>query len=514
MTKSKAFFAFCCAFIAGIGLHSLIAADRLITPPFIWYALFIGCGVLSALGFSFGGSRLTVIGILALGIFFLGVFRFAQVIPVINARHIAYYVGQEISVRGLVDSPPRKREKNTAYILQLSAPSGKLLLNAPTYPEYRFGDELFIKCAPQPLSFYERWAVREGVHVSCAFPEHVSVMRSAAFNVPPSGGLAPALLKEMSGVRGVLYQIREIFHSRLQSLFPDPYGGLLAGILYGDTSGLTRELKEAFRATGLAHITALSGYNITIISWVLVGGLVYVGLTRKQALPVTLLLILVFVLATGAESSVVRAAIMGSLVSLAQGVGRARHPRNALALAGVIMLAVNPRLLRFDLGFLLSFVATIALIYFADDIARRTLVRKLPEVWEIRKAGAASVAALLFTTPLLLYHTGILGPFSLFANILVVPMVPAVMALGFLSVVADFLWRPFGLGIALVARVPLQYIVRIAEWLAQFGVFQIRLSFLSAVVLFCAIVWTMRQWKRQENPQQKSPLIQSEESEL
>ncbi|MDP3784661.1 MAG: hypothetical protein Q8R12_01120, partial [bacterium] len=100
MTKSKIFFLFCCAFIIGIGSHAFVASDRLIAEPFIWYALFIGCTVLAALGSIFWRWRLGVIRGLALGIFFLGVFRFALVIPDKSSQHLLQPVGQEVTLRG------------------------------------------------------------------------------------------------------------------------------------------------------------------------------------------------------------------------------------------------------------------------------------------------------------------------------------------------------------------------------------------------------------------------------
>lgn len=484
MKKSTAVFILCLSFIAGIAAHSFLSTEKPLVEPFWWYVLFLAAAALGLLGFIFGQAKFSTY-CLGVGIIFLGFFRYSQTIQLPDARHIINSIGGEVSIVGVVDGLPRVREKTITYVVKLSAPKGKILITVPAYPVYRFGDKLFMKCTPEPLSQYERWAVREGVSASCAFPQHVGLLAHG----------------QGSTAKAVLFRAREKFDTHLRALFPDPFGGLLAGILYGDTSGMSPALKDTFRTTGLAHITALSGYNITIISWVLISFIIGVGLTRKQAIPVTLALILAFVIATGAEASVVRAAIMGSLTAAAKGIGRLSHPRNALALAGVAMLAVNPRLLRFDLGFLLSFAATVALLYLADDIERRTLVRKLPEIWAIRKAGAASLSALLFTTPILLYHTGILGPLSLFANILVVPIIPAAMALGFLAVAADFLWHPLGIGLSFIARTPLEYVVSVAEWLARFGAFHIRISFLTALVLFCALAWYMRRWQQRGSTQ-------------
>ncbi|OGL66112.1 hypothetical protein A3B21_04165 [Candidatus Uhrbacteria bacterium RIFCSPLOWO2_01_FULL_47_24] len=508
MRKSTLFFLLCLAFILGIAAHSIISPEKRIFESFVWYAGFLANGVVGAIvlcsrsSLGCASRRLKTGGytIFFLALFFLGLFRYSQIIS-----PSVIEVGQRKTFQGVVDALPRVREKTVAYVVRLSShpttspglrpPSplgrgegeGKILLTAEKFPQYQFGDELLFICVPEALSEYEQYAKRDGVSAACAFPEHVSTLTR------PTASLS---LRERGGVRATLYVVREKFESHLKQLFPNPYGGLLAGILYGDTSGISSALKVAFRETGIAHITALSGYNITIISIVLLSALIYVGLTRKQALPATILLILAFVLMTGAEASVVRAAIMGFLAMGAKGIGRLSKPRNAMALAGAVMLAVNPRLLKFDLGFLLSFLATIALIWFADDIAKRTLVRKLPKVWKIREAGAASCAAIIFTTPVILYMTGILGPFALLVNILVVPTVPAAMALGATAVALDMLWHPLGLGLSFIARAPLQYIAAVAEFFARFGAFHLQISFLAAFILFCGIVGGVYVWKQ------------------
>src|SRR3989339_600811 len=513
MRKSTVFFVFCLAFVLGVAVHSFFSAEKRFGEPFWWYVVFLICGTLGTVfllglnpsqppqnprGGEKGKPSLKVIGMagLCLAFLFLGLFRYAQSIPAGEGNNVLQYAGREVILRGVVDSRPQRREKTVTYVLKLQAirggenmewreVGGKFLLTAPVFPAYNYGDALMLKCAPAALNAYERYFMREGVSASCAFPETIA---SLAAEKPERHFIAR--------VQDKLWRVRESVDQRVRALFADPYAGLLAGILYGDTSGLSSELKRVFRITGLAHITALSGYNISVISVVLVSSLIYIGLTRKQALPVTTALIVAFVFATGAEASVVRAAIMGLLAMLAKNIGRLSNPRNALVFAGALMLAINPRLLFFDLGFLLSFLATIALIWFADDIKQRTIIRKLPELVGIREAGAASVVAFLFTTPLILYKTGLFSPLAMIVNILVVPIVPLAMALGFGAIIADFAWHPLGLGAAFLARVPLDYIIKLAEWFSRFGAMQRQISFITALVLFIGIVMSLYVWKK------------------
>lgn len=444
--RSTVFFVLCLSFVGGVAAHSIVWPGQRILEPFWWYILFLIAVVSGIISFGFGHLRAFGFWCLGFGIFALGLFRYAQTIPRAHAHHVLSALGKDVKLEGVVDALPNVREKTISYVVQLQNMEGKLLVTADSSPAYRYGDLIAFICTPTSISEYEQYAVREGVNVSCAFPEHI------------------ALIGSDHGSRTFmkLLTVRSAFEAHLKRLFSDPYGGLLSGILYGDTSELSRDLKDTFRITGLAHITALSGYNITIISFVLMGLLISLGFWKTQAMPIAMLLILAFVFVTGAEASVVRAAVMGFLVMAAKGVGRLSKPRNALALAGAVMLAINPKLLRFDLGFLLSFLATIALLYFSSDIAKRTLIRKLPSIWNIRESAAASCAVLLFTTPVILWKIGVAGPFALLTNILVVPIVPAAMALGFVATLADFcgtrwgsvflLWRACRLAISLRLR--------------------------------------------------------------
>src|SRR3989338_9633024 len=266
MRKSTLFFIFCVAFILGVAVHSIIAPEKILLQPIWWYAGFlIGAtgGLVLCLGSNpsqpalpAGRPPLTLRGgVVGLGFAFLllGLFRYSQTIPKIDERHLVYYLGQRVNLSGVVDELPRGREKTIAYVIRLQSHEGKLLLTADALPSFEYGDRLSFSCVPEELSEFEQYARREGVQASCAFPEYLTRLDGA-------GG---------SRLRGTLFAVRRAFDERLERLFPDPYGGLLAGILYGDTSGLSAALQDAFRKTGIAHITALSGYNITIISFVL-----------------------------------------------------------------------------------------------------------------------------------------------------------------------------------------------------------------------------------------------------
>ncbi len=498
MRKSTVLFVLCISCIAGIAFHAFLSPDTKIFGPFIWYiaglsVMVLGILVWAAEGYRAGGWRFYILFFAAA--FFLGVFRYAQQIPPISPHSILYQLDRTISFRGVILTLPKVSERSVSYVVTVEAirnqgndwieGNGKLLIRASRFPQYRYGDELLITCSPRALDQYEQYARKQGVVAACPFSEQLQVVAQ----------------NRGSPYQAFLYGIRERISNRVQSLFPDPYGGLLSGILYGDTSGVSSELQDAFRRTGIAHITALSGYNITVISKIVIGALVALWLTRKRALPVMVLLVFLFVLATGAEASVVRAAIMGILVALSQGFGRLAKMKVAIALAGTVMLMLNPFLLRLDLGFQLSFLSAIALISFSSEFATRTWLKHLPSFFGIREAGASSAAALIVTMPLLLYITGKVSPVSLFANIIVVPIVPLTMLVGSIAVLFDIIWHPLGLVSSWLARVLLGYIIAVAEWFGRVEVFHIALTAPAAAILFLAVVSGLWFWKT--HPQQK-----------
>ena len=182
---------------------------------------------------------------------------------------------------------------------------------------------------------------------------------------------------------------------------------------------------------GLSHIVAISGYNIALIAqgFVLFG--IMIGLWRRQALWFAALGVILFVVFVGAPASAVRAGIMGVTVFAALFVGRLTQSVNMLLLAAVVMLIFQPLLLRYDVGFQLSFLATLAIItvlplvehFIPKEFFGKTLV----------EIALLTLAVELFVVPLLLYQFHLFSPFALLANVLLLPLVPYVMALTFFS---------------------------------------------------------------------------------
>src|SRR3989344_22956 len=226
-----------------------------------------------------------------------------------------------------------------------------------------------------------------------------------------------------------LGEFRDMFSLKLSRALPEPHASYLGGLLVGARSQIPFEVYEAFRKTGTSHLVALSGYNVTII-------VSYLG-KIFSSLWFPIVGILFFTLATGAQSSLVRAALMGVLALAARGFGHEYAAGNALGAAVVLMLFFDPTLLLGDIGFQLSIAATAGLIYFSPGIAR--FLGRVPQVWGLRENLSLTLAAQLATLPILFYYFGTVSFVAPITNVLVLMVIPLTMLFGFFVGIAGFI---------------------------------------------------------------------------
>ncbi|MDD3481084.1 MAG: ComEC/Rec2 family competence protein, partial [Patescibacteria group bacterium] len=189
-----------------------------------------------------------------------------------------------------------------------------------------------------------------------------------------------------------------------------------------------------------------------------------------------------FVFATGLSASVVRAAIMGSLLLLAGKIGRKSSAFNAILVASSVMVFLNPSILIYDVGFQLSFAAVIGIIYLAPHLEKPFVIfgKGLSTIM------AGTIAAQLLTIPIISYHFGRVSLISLLANILILPFVPILMLLGFLvaTIGLTSLWLASLL--AFIPWVLLSYFFLVARELGSlsFAEATYEMSFFTAVAIY------------------------------
>ncbi|MFF0155330.1 ComEC/Rec2 family competence protein [Micromonospora sp. NPDC005203] len=241
---------------------------------------------------------------------------------------------------------------------------------------------------------------------------------------------------------------------------PDDPGGLLPGLIVGDTSRLPPSVEEDFQATGMTHLNAVSGSNVAIVvgavlllaRWGRAGPWLAVGLCGVALVG--------FVILVRPSPSVVRAATMGAIGLAALAAGRPRAALPALAAAVAVLVLVDPELAG-DPGFALSVLATGGLLLLAapwrDGLRRRGVPPGLAE------ALAVPAAAQLACGPVVAGISGTVSLVAVPANLLAVPAIAPATVLGVLAAMVSPIWPPGAEFLAWLASWPAWWLVVIAR---------------------------------------------------
>lgn len=434
MTPSFILKAMCVGFLGGITSGLIVLDNGLeavnISLLLLCFAIAIGATMLILARWRVPlveGILLAVVG-LALGFSCVG-------IAVPGEQSINYLVETSepdpVAIAGTIQKVSYgERQQVTVNSVQINgaSKSGKLLVSLPAIPEQRVGDKIQLDCTlelPEPFDGfrYDKYLSTKHVHAVCFRPSGVEVFKHESFN--------PA-------------RLRYLVIDGSERLLGEPHAALLSGLLIGEKR-FTEIWEERFVATGTSHIVAASGYNVTILSYLLFGGLIAAGFYRKQAVLLVMLCIGVYVLISGGDPPVLRAGIMGSIVIFSTFLGRSGSVTNILLLTACLMLAISPGLLFYDVGFQLSFLSTIGLIYLSPTL--ENYLSFFPEAYTIRESVTATVAATLATLPIILSQFGVFSLASLPVNLLILPFVPFTMAGGAISIALFHVLDPIGLSV-------------------------------------------------------------------
>jgi competence protein ComEC len=420
-----------------------------------------------------------------------GAIRFKLAQPALGPGSLATYndTGHRLRIRGVIVSPPDPREAYTAIRIRADSLSesaggpahpveGAALVYADRLVEWSYGDSVeAIGALETPPVFetfsYKDYLARQGIY---------SVMQTASVSRLATGQANPILQ--------AIFDVRMKALKVIDRLYPDPEASLLAGILLGIEGEIPDHVEQAFNTTGTTHIIAISGFNITIIASIFISGLGRWLGARRGAI-VAALAIAVYTIFVGAAASVVRAAVMAGLALLARRLGRRDDALISLAAASVLMSLINPGTL-WDVGFQLSFAATLGLILYADPlqtwfIAR--ISRRLPEPQAEKLGGLVSefvlftLAAQVTTLPLSALYFQRISLVALIANPIILPAQPAVMILGGLSVLAGSLWLPLGHALAWITWPFIAFTIRCVEFFSRWPLAAINLGQLALPVI-------------------------------
>lgn len=393
--------------------------------------------------------------------------------PAIDADHLAFYndAPAPLEIQGVVVKAPEVRDHYVNLTLSTELLENKegqrpveglVLVRAPRYPQYAYGDRLRIIGIPEtPPVFsdfsYRDYLARQGIHSLIRRPHIELIERNQGH---PFWAAMLAFKGHASAT--------------INRILAEPYASLLNGILLGIETGIPRELYDQFNLTGTSHIIVISGSNIAVIAGLfLLLGQKLVG--KRVAPPLAIAGIIIYTLLVGADAAVSRAAVMGAVWVLAIWLGRPGLALNSLFASALVLTAINPLTLE-DAGFQLSFMATLGLIILVPPLERVAfgwLQRRLDRA-QVGLAMAllselliVTLAAQIATAPLIVYHFGRLSLVSLLSNLLILPAQPPLMLMGGLAMLAGMIWLPLGQALGWFVWLPLAWSVWVVETTAR-----------------------------------------------
>ncbi len=272
---------------------------------------------------------------------------------------------------------------------------------------------------------------------------------------------APRALQEPPWQLAWAATLRSIFVSASSTL-PGDGGDLIPGLAIGDTSEVTDRLDASMKSSSLSHLTAVSGANCAIVVGLIMLGGAALGVSRLARVAASVVVLLGFVVLVTPEPSVMRAAVMATLVLIALSRGSPAGGVPILSLAVLVLLIADPWLAR-DYGFSLSVLATAGLLVLSGPIAG-ALGGWMPR-W-LAVVIAIPVSAQLACQPVIILLDATLPSYGVIANLLAAPAAPVATVVGLIACVFLAIVPPIGIALCWLAWVPAAWIAGVAEFFA------------------------------------------------
>ncbi len=373
-----------------------------------------------------------------------------------NIRNYTYAPQETVFIQGKIDSDPEEKSDGKKETFILEAHSIKLLdrwegvtgltlvnLRGKNKTPFQYGDIVILEGALKEPSFYKirsnfdyrRYLANKRIY-------SILNVKSAFFRkkIGEDRKFASQFVR-------TIYSIRAKLETHIEKYLRPPYASILSAILLGKRQKMPSALKDIFAKTGTLHILAISGLHVGIIYFALRITLKILRIRHNAAIILSVLFLICFAILTGARASILRATTMFSILALGGIFKRKIGIFNLIGLSSLAILMVNPNQL-FDLGFILSYSAVLSIVMMAPVFYRAFSENRVQG--RIDTAGkkikqymlgsvSVSLAAWLGLLPLIAYYFGLVSPIVVIANLVVVPLLFAIMGSGILFVTLGFL---------------------------------------------------------------------------
>jgi competence protein ComEC len=372
-----------------------------------------------------------------------------------------------IALTGIIYAEPDLRDASQIIKVKIDLPAqagnSTILVTTKRYPEYNYLDKIKLTGKLETPSetddfSYKNYLMKDGIYSVMGFPKIELLSKIHEHNV-------------FSYLYEKILFCKQKIRESIQKNFLPPQSSIMEGTILGDNGAMTPDLKNKLNITGLRHIIAVSGTHVVILGAIIMSLLLAMGLWRGQAFYIAIISICMYVILTGLPPSGVRAGIMGGIFLIAQKIGRQGVASRLIVIACAGMLTINPLLLFYDIGFQLSFLAVLGLIYLEPII--KFLLKKLIRLKEksqgeeLLSMVSTTFAAQIFTLPIMIYNFGNISFVSPITNLLVGPIVYWLMVFGFLASIVGVFSSVLGFILSIPCWVLLTYFIKIIDFFSQ-----------------------------------------------
>lgn len=485
MSLSRLFFIFFLSFIFGIFLRSLFlfSFKELIAITLLFLSLFL-------ISLIFEDKKLLILSLSLLFLFF-GILRYHLEEIRFSKESLLKFQNKEIVLRGKVIKEREKGERSDKILLKVEEIlnktssekfESKVLIYSKKYSGVNYGDILQVKGKLKIPSLFENlnyrdYLKKERISAIIYFPE-IKILEKDKGNF---------FFK-------IIYSLKEKLRASISKNFSPPQSIILKAIVLGDKREIPKSFSEKLNTTGLRHIVTVSGLHFTILAGIIMSLFVSFRIHRGQSFYFTIVFLIFYLLMTGLQISAVRAFIMSTLFLYAQKIGRVSCSFRALIFSAFLMVLFDPFLLKFDVGFQLSFLAVSGIIFLSPFFQEKLKFCPL----FLRDVLSFSFSAQLFILPLLLYNFGYFSLISPLTNILVLPFLPLLMVIGFLSSFIGVFFPLIGKIIFWFSWPILVYLTKIIEFFSSlsFSFLNFQISWFWLLISYSilgVIVWRLKE---------------------
>jgi competence protein ComEC len=340
---------------------------------------------------------------------------------------------------------------------------------------------------------YRDYLARRGIHSIVSYPQITEIG-------PRTGSV----------LRRALYTLRDRAHHTIARLLPDPQASLLQGILLGVRSGIASQIQDEFDTAGASHVLVISGANLVIVA-ALFSQVLGRWLGRRRAYWFALLSIVLYTVFVGADTPVVRAAVMATLCITAQFLGRRSSGFASLCAAAVFITMLKPLAL-WDASFQLSFAAALSLVLFAPGLqataasflGNHLTASQVRWLLPIADLLIITLAVQLLTLPVMALTFERLSLVSPLVNALIAPAQPPIMVWGGAATAVGLVpgLEPLAQVVAWLAWLCITYTTAVVHWMAAWPMASISVDRTTAAWLLVgavgilAAVWAWRHYVR------------------